>query len=671
MTHFAGINRGLLFGIGECPYKDYVYVTHPQYPLDPFANLKLEQVFHSSAVILSDFEDVSNEQEVAEFFHTLPVLLQTCLSPADLEKLRHSLEPILERLPALKERWAPKNEAAAITALALFAILNSIKTRHNRLEGLSSELPPHEATTKQHIQNRATLLSKHIVPLSLQEDMPKVKDVFSLLMQEPELLRALLFAFTQPDILSLFSDVNAFERGWYDKEQRIIPDMMKERLLRAFLSQEGIDLGHLLQSPIIPQLAALLSAPSIPEKIVSFVQTDIRHLFFVSPYTFEKWPWHSFPLTQIKTRLKPVGFYWTVRDQEGHEGILMGSMHTTAEKLVNYPQRILELFDRSDAMAIEIDISREDIVKRLHEVSWEKSQAQELESLSSADKEALFQLLKTEYPYIEAPSTNPLDLDAETLFILETLQFIRLAILSSYSDLKDKDTGQSFCSTGMEIPLMQRAKEKKIPIRDLENFDDRVSSTRPSWPIFTCEQLKKRINPSKESIESTSSSSDGRDTLDSLFETLQKHPLQKLTDTMENGDMDALEVIYLAAMQDPVQQALNIQRNQNMAKRIGDFMKSGNRHFCIAGALHMAGPSSIVALLKQTGYTVERLIVEEPLEPCADPDKEVAPPMEPSTTNPPEDSASWQTIPAKAISYVVNIISWPLSKLPVRSFFRP
>ncbi|MBX9720812.1 MAG: TraB/GumN family protein [Candidatus Obscuribacterales bacterium] len=452
-----------------------------------------------------------------------------------------------------------------------------------------------------------------------------------------------------------------------------------------------------MTSPVVAQLGTLLSMPHISEKIATFVRNGKRHLFFVSPHTFEEWPRLDFPLTQIKIPLKPVGFFWTIRDNDGHEGILMGSMHITAEKLVNFPKRITELFDSSDAMAVEIDVTREDIVKRCsEEVSWEKTQAKELELLSTTEKEALFQFLKGQHPDLEvAPSDK---FDPQTQFLIQALRKVALqGLKTNISGQKDKTTNQSFFSTGIEETLIRRAKEKQIPIRDLETFDDhfiKFSSGSSSFlPNISCEHMKKMIEMSRWSLEEALSAyCDHSDfpkinSRDDLWEYLQKHPLQKMTDTMESGDLDALEVSYLAD-RDPLSRANLIERNRNMAIKIDEFMRSGKKHFCIAGAMHMAGPSSIVAFLKQAGYKVERLIVEEPLAPVLDDDEKtpfveddeiestfagdldmnLEDPMNPPVVSldpsaPTQQTQSyWQTLPAQAISQVVNILSWPWRK---------
>lgn len=691
-----GVNRGYLFGIGHAPHKDYVYVTDPDYPLDPFTNPRLCEVFDNSQVIVSDFENAPKEQEISEFLETLPNRLEESLSAADLQKLKESLAPILEQIPGLKQCQAYKklkayletgiNDAAVVTALALFGIQQSITYKRRQMEDLSSQRPLPSNTVKERLQERSALQSKCIIPLSNQADRPKVTEVFSLLMQEPKLFRAILFGLTQPEVITLISNTNAFERGSYDEDQYGIPDMTKQKILRAILSKRDIDPVKLMTSPVLARLGSLLSIPRVSEKIEHFVLCNKRHLFFVSHHTFEEWPRYLFPLTQIITPLKPVGFVWTISDDSGHEGILMGSMHITGQKLINFPNRILRLFDKSDAVAVEIDVKREDIVKRRGEVSWERTQAKELELLSKAEKETLLRHLKELHPDLVVKPTG--DLDQQTIFLIKALKQIVLQdYKTNISNKKDKYTNQSLTSTGIEKALIKRAKEKQIPIKDLETFEDHFinfSSGSSSYlPCIPYSHLKKMIERSKMTIEEAldicSSTSAMPKTRDELFEWLQKDKLQKMTDTMDSGDLDALEVSYLAD-HDVVSKANLIQRNRNMAMKIDEFMRSGKKHFCIAGAMHMAGPSSIVAILKQAGYTVERLIVEEPLFPALD-DDEKAPPKNESSrsmiameaeqsidsvdpTNPPvvslgsqapQTPSFWQTLHDQALS----ILSWP------------
>jgi uncharacterized protein YbaP (TraB family) len=697
-----GINRGYLFGIGKAPHKDYAYVVaHPEYPFDPFVNPKLRKAFDESQVIVSEFQNISNDQELADFFQTLPERLQKTLNPQDLQAIKTLLLPLLDQIPGLKTCQAydklkaalseDQNDAAAVTTLVLFGIVNVLKSQRNRVAELAPQQSLPKINTIQTMDSRAKLLSKQIMPLSSQGDSPTITEVFSLLMQEPELLKAILFALTQKEVAAVLSEANAFERGSYDDDA--IPDMTKVKLMRSVFSSVNIDLEKLEKSPTAQQLSALLDLPNISEKIEQFVSDNKRHLFLISRNTLIEWPRGDFPLTQIKIPLKPVGFFWTIQDDIGHESLLMGSMHITAEKLVDFPRKITDLFDSSDAMAVEIDITREDVVKRTDEVSWEKEQAKELQLLSPTEKEQLYTFLKAQYSDLETIVTD--DFDEQTQFLVQALRKVACrGFQTAFAGQKDKTTNQSFFSTGIEETLMRRAKERQIPIKDLETFDDhfiKFTSGPASYiPIMNYDNLKKMIETSKMSFEEVLEAhfghSDLPKTRDELWEWLQKPYLQKMTDTMESGDLDALEVEYLAD-RDPLQRDNLIQRNRNMALKIDEFIKSGKRHFCIAGAMHMAGPSSILSFLKQSGYKVERLIVEEPLEPeLVDDEKELfvqareVPPnfaLEESTeleepTNPPvisldtlpnRDHLSWRTLPAFAISQIANIVSWPWRKI--------
>ncbi len=152
MTPPIGINRGYLFGVGQEPYKDHVYVAQSQYPFDPFTNPKLCKAFDQSSVVVSEFQDTSShEQELNEFFQTLPERLEKALKPEDLLTLKNTLAPLLDQIPSLKTCQGydklkafidrGKNDAAAITILALFGMLNILKSNRNRVAELSSGQP--------------------------------------------------------------------------------------------------------------------------------------------------------------------------------------------------------------------------------------------------------------------------------------------------------------------------------------------------------------------------------------------------------------------------------------------------------------------------------------------------------------------------------------------------
>ena len=663
----VGINRGYLFGIGKAPYKDHAYVVPSvSYPFDPFANPKLLKAFDAADVIVSNFQKIDDSQELTDFIQALPDRLQEILTPKELKEIKASLLPLLDQIPHLNTFQGSgtlraflsgdQNDALSVAALVLLGIKNILKLQAGKFEELSPQKDASNGTMVEALKSRAKLLSKPVVPLSSEEVPSPLGAIFSLLREEPELLRALLFALTQKEVAVLLSGVHAYEQGSYDD---MTPDMTRIKLIKSILSSANIDVKKIEDSLVLIQIDALLSQQSSSEKIEELVKKDSqRHLFLISPETLSEWPRFKFSITQIKIPLKPVGFFWKIQDDAGHESVLMGSMHITVEKLVNFPKAILDLFDRSDALAVEIDVTREDVIARRDAVSWEKRQAKELQLLSSVEKEQLFTFLKALYSDLKVTATD--DFDEQTWVIIQALRkFASDRFQNAFAQV-DKTTNESFSGIGIDKALMRRAKEKQIPIMDLETFDDHfieLGSGKASYlTILKHEDLKQLTEtfskPLEEFVEDCAGSS-GVPTRDEIWEGCQKPVLQKWTDLMEAGDLDALEAEYLA--EGELKRQKVVQRNQNMASKIDEFMKSGKRHFCVAGAMHMAGPSSILSFLKQYGYKVERVIVEEPLDSWQDDAIEWSPPK--------PSYSFWGSISSFVPTHIGSVLSWSWRKV--------
>lgn len=81
------------------------------------------------------------------------------------------------------------------------------------------------------------------------------------------------------------------------------------------------------------------------------------------------------------------------------------------------------------------------------------------------------------------------------------------------------------------------------------------------------------------------------------------------------GDLDALHEATNVPMREKTPGLYNLmmtQRNQEMADVISAEMDKAGEDFFIVGAAHLAGPESVVALLEEKGYAVERVYDSKP-----------------------------------------------------------
>jgi len=78
------------------------------------------------------------------------------------------------------------------------------------------------------------------------------------------------------------------------------------------------------------------------------------------------------------------------------------------------------------------------------------------------------------------------------------------------------------------------------------------------------------------------------------------------------GDTKSMEQFVTRSLTDypdtkSIFEKLYYQRNREMAGRIGQFLKGGERCFAVVGAAHLVGKEGIIEILKRKGYRVEQL----------------------------------------------------------------
>ena len=76
----------------------------------------------------------------------------------------------------------------------------------------------------------------------------------------------------------------------------------------------------------------------------------------------------------------------------------------------------------------------------------------------------------------------------------------------------------------------------------------------------------------------------------------------KMVSYWRSGDFDRLT--GLSPMPSHLHERLLTRRNQNWLERIQGYIGEPLNTLVVVGALHLAGPDSVVALLRQSGYTV-------------------------------------------------------------------
>lgn len=147
-------------------------------------------------------------------------------------------------------------------------------------------------------------------------------------------------------------------------------------------------------------------------------------------------------------------------------------------------------------------------------------------------------------------------------------------------------------SAGVDQQFLERAGGRK-PVRGLESFREQIA-LMSELPAEDQERM----------LEETLRSS-------SVFSNQAGEGIEALLDAWERGDEAALAALIFGASGEPERHAALHERifharNRRMAEAIARDLARGGTRFCVVGAGHLVGSRSIVALLRERGFAVER-----------------------------------------------------------------
>lgn len=86
--------------------------------------------------------------------------------------------------------------------------------------------------------------------------------------------------------------------------------------------------------------------------------------------------------------------------------------------------------------------------------------------------------------------------------------------------------------------------------------------------------------------------------------------ISRLRDSWRKGDMDALAEVEMGDLKKDypdVYQSLLVKRNNLWVPQIESMLKNTDVEFVMVGAMHLAGPDSVLEKLKASGYKIRPL----------------------------------------------------------------
>jgi uncharacterized protein YbaP (TraB family) len=262
------------------------------------------------------------------------------------------------------------------------------------------------------------------------------------------------------------------------------------------------------------------------------------------------------------------GFLWRVT-RDGRSAWLFGTIHLGRPMWLFHGPQVRQALAASDTLALEIDVG--DTAALMQAAAAAPSAG----PLSAALRQRLErQAVAACLPPQLLAQQHPM------------LQLTTLAVMAARWDGLDAAYGQEFLLTA-------HARAARLPVVALET---------------PARQMQALIPPAGTPLEDLISRG-----LDQLEQGVMRRITARLVAAWERGGLAELEdyerwcECVASAEERTLMRRLNDERNPAMAERIDTLHRDGKRVFVAVGALHMTGPQGLPRLLRERGYSVERV----------------------------------------------------------------
>ncbi len=273
---------------------------------------------------------------------------------------------------------------------------------------------------------------------------------------------------------------------------------------------------------------------------------------------------------------------YRVTDQQGNTLWLFGSIHVGLESYYPLPDYVLDAFDGSDALAVEVDIMA---------VEWNfLQQAQLLQLFVYTDGSTIESHLPQE------TYSRAVQILQENEMYNESMDYYMPAFWWSTIESLSYEKMGAQASLGVDRHMLKRARNDGKTVREVESAEFQYALMADFSPELQQFLLEQAIA-----------------TYDHMDEAAGD--IRQMMELWAAGDEEAFAA-YLAEdgqIADPQEQllydeyttALVVNRNQTMTEYAEDALASGEEVFICVGAAHIVGEGAIAENLRQLGYQVE------------------------------------------------------------------
>ena len=263
-------------------------------------------------------------------------------------------------------------------------------------------------------------------------------------------------------------------------------------------------------------------------------------------------------------------FLWRVSDSK-NSIYLLGSIHYLKKEHFPLHKAILDAFDASKSLVLEIDLNR---------VSPDVAQRVTLEKAIYRDGSTLRQNVSQETYQLAEQLAAKLGIDMKVMAPMKPW-FVALTLVA----IKFQEIGLD-PNLGVDHYLAQRAKSGGKATSGLETLEFQVG-------LF--DQLSKR---DQESLL--------RETVGEM--TALDRNINQIVQSWLKGDSGSLEALLLEGMKDypELHEKIIVDRNRRWVPQIEKILAQGGDAMVVVGAAHLVGKDGVIEMLKARGYKLEQ-----------------------------------------------------------------
>lgn len=334
------------------------------------------------------------------------------------------------------------------------------------------------------------------------------------------------------------------------------------------------------------------------------------------------------------------GVIWEV-ENKGNKVYLLGSIHFADSSIYPYSESLMDKFNSSDELYVEVDISNtkateEATLKMMEEMS-RKMKYNDGTKLKDVIGEELYKELKVVMEKNEIPE-NTYE-DSKPWAVIQQVNTFTMMKDIIDSGEKKEDTKElteeelsemrhafenmeNPADYGIDMYFLNKAKEVNKPVKELETLEGQMEIlygalfTNPYEKLSEKEQidaLKESIENFKKPVKKNTDDKSKEANLEELNKTIeaQQKMLEDMLKSWKLGDVKALKAILTSKDADPtnIMAVLLGDRDKAMAEKIAGLLEGedAKQYFVVVGAAHYVTDGMVVDMLKDKGYEVKSL----------------------------------------------------------------